>query len=160
MLRPDSTKLNLRQASISEEPYKLTVGDSFFNNLDQDEIEGGELSVEVLVKKYGEGYKLGYSIKGHVSVLCDRCLTEIEYPIDVEDERLIGVEEGCNADEYDEVLTSGKEETEYSLEWPIYEITELSLPMQRVHPDGECDEQATEILRKYSAGREQQEIYQ
>ena len=154
MLRPDSTKLNLRTAATAETPCKLIVEDSFFTNLDQEEIEKGKLSVDVWVKKYGEGYKIKYSIKGVVSVLCDRCLTEIEYPIEVEDERLIGVEESGTTDEYDEVLTSGKEEMEYDLSWSICEIVELSLPMQRVHPEGQCDEKAIEILKLYSAKRD------
>lgn len=154
MLRPDSTKLNLRTASTTESPYRLTVEDSFFSNLDQEEIEGGKLSVEVWVKKHGEGYKIKYSIKGNVAVLCDRCLTEIEYPVEVDDERLVGVEEGCSPEEYDEVLTSGREEMEYDLSWPIYEIVELSLPMQRVHLEGQCDEKATELLKQYSANKD------
>ena len=29
------------------------------------------------------------------------------------------------------------------LDWTIYEIIETSLPLQRVHPEGECNEDMT-----------------
>lgn len=152
MSMPESTKIDLRLAANAEEPYKLTVGEDFFASLDQDEITGGELAVEVEVRRYGKGYKIKYSLQGHVRALCDRCLEEIDYPMEAEDERLVGADEDCRPEDYDEILNSARDEANYSLAWPIYEIAELALPMHRVHPEGECNPQALETLGRYSAG--------
>jgi uncharacterized metal-binding protein YceD (DUF177 family) len=45
-------------------------------------------------------------------------------------------------------------DTGVDIEWNIYEMAELALPIQRVHTDGECDEQMEDVLENYTA-REQ-----
>lgn len=84
-------------------------------------------------------------ITGHVVVACDRCLEDCRIPIDFEGQLLVKFSDEPR--EYDgEVLWLLPGEDEVDLSQYIYESIVLSLPYQRVHPEGECD---PEMLKRF-----------
>lgn len=84
-------------------------------------------------------------ITGHVVVPCDRCLEDCRIPIDFEGRLLVKFSDEPR--EYDgEVLWLLPGEDEVDLSQYIYESIVLSLPYQRVHPEGECD---PEMLKRF-----------
>ena len=81
---------------------------------------------------------LDVRITGHVVVACDRCLEDCRIPVDFEGRLMVRFSE--EEHEYDgEVLWLVPGEDEVDLAQYIYESIVLSLPYQRVHPEGECD---------------------
>ena len=91
------------------------------------------------------------SIKGTLTVECDRCLGELDLPVDVS-ERL-SVKFGSDDSDAQALDEEGREivfvpadDTDLDMRQIIYDYTCLSLPMQRVHAEGECDPEVTRYL--------------
>lgn len=133
----DNLQIDLMAASRKGEVLHFELADDFFSSLDQDEICGGEVLVGLRVRSLADGcYQLDFSIRGYVSVICDRCLDELKREIDVSDS--VKVTE-YDTEDPDVKSMTGKNGL-YDISWDVYEMTELSLPIQRVHPEGECNE--------------------
>lgn len=136
--------------SIEKFPHTecFKIGDEFFADDDKQDIEGGSLDVCVTAKRLGDGFSLDIKTNGEVVVLCDRCLSPLTIKIDTADTIRVKDFDGLEYDDEDLVVLQGRE-TGVDLEWRIYEMTVLALPMQKVHKDGECDERMTAILSNY-----------
>ena len=85
-------------------------------------------------------------ITGEVEVACDRCLENFYTPVDFDGSlvvRFSSEREGYDVDRHtgfdDEILWLSPDTDAIDLSEYLYESIYLSLPMQRVHPDGECD---------------------
>lgn len=145
MANNDIRHIDLFAAARSSEPLKTDLASDFFKELDQEEILGGSLHVEITVaEKAGDYFKLCYAIAGAVKVTCDRCLEEVVYDVDVKDEALVYYGEGEPSN--DEARILPPRTNIYDTSWDIYEMVELALPIQRLHPDGECNPEMLQHL--------------
>ena len=82
----------------------------------------------------------------HVVVECDRCLEDCRVPIDFEGQLVVKFSDEVH--EYDgEVMWMLPGEDRVELAQYIYESIVLSLPYQRVHPEGECNPEMLERFR-------------
>lgn len=137
MVHTDLYKLNLKSLKDGEHRFAYDLDDDYFADIDSD-ISGGEVHAEVICLKRGELHQLHIELEGYVVVACDRCLEEIE--IDVETERDLVVKFGAEyREESEEILIIPEREGVLDLHWLLYEDVALSLPIQRLHQDGECD---------------------
>lgn len=141
-MRSDCTRnVHLAAAANEGKPLEITLDDAFFSALEQDEITGGRVSVSLLVSHVAEYiYKVSVRAEGEVGVQCDRCLDTLTLPVSVEDE--VRIKHGAAAeDDAPDMLYMDVKGQEFDFGWTLYEIIETSLPLNRVHPDGECNEQ-------------------
>ena len=83
-----------------------------------------------------------------VTVLCDRCLEELELPVDTGFKLSVKFGEGAEtADAGDrEIVMIPEGSQELDLSQFVYDYTCISLPMRRVHPEGECNPEALKYL--------------
>ncbi len=126
--------------------YDFTLDNEFFRAFEGSEVTGGDCHAQVLLKRGATTLDLDVKIEGDVIVACDRCLEDCPVAIDFEG-RLI-VKFSAEVGEYDgEILWLSPAESEVDLSQYIYESVVLSLPYQRVHPEGECNE---EMIRKFA----------
>lgn len=149
-----SKKYFVELRSLKKFPHneQFTVSDEFFDE-EKPDIEGGDLNVDVEVRRLGDGYSIDIRLDGTVRVVCDRCLGMLDMPVEAEMQLRAKDDDGLDYDDEDLVLLS-LSDTGVDIEWNIYEMAELALPIQRVHEDGECDEQMEDVLESYTA-REQ-----
>lgn len=142
---------------VGKHNYEFEVNNKFFSAFEGSEIKAGHAIVLVEVDKSVGGLSLEVSIKGEVTVECDRCLEDCRLGVDFEDTLLVRYSETIS--EYDgEVMWISQGETEVNLAQYIYESISLSLPYQKVHPldaDGEptCDE---DMLQRFRIVSEQE----
>lgn len=122
--------------SIGNHDFEFKVDDSFFNAVEGTDILGGEAEVKLRVQKQGNMLVMDFDITGSVRVECDRCLEEVELPVDVESTLQVRFSETENESDGD-IMWLNPAETEISLAQYIYETIYLSLPCQRVHEDDE-----------------------
>ena len=81
---------------------------------------------------------LDVTVDGSVVVECDRCLEECRIPVHYQGRLLVKFSDEVH--EYDgEVMWLLPMEDEIDLKQYIYESIVLSLPYQRVHPEGQCN---------------------
>ena len=125
--------------------FDFKVDNALFEAYGSTDIKDGDLSVGVTLERGESMLSLQTVIRGTVTVACDRCLEDCRIPIDFEGQLLVKFSDEPR--EYDgEVLWLLPGEDEVDLSQYIYESIVLSLPYQRVHPEGECD---PEMLKRF-----------
>lgn len=98
----------------------------FFASFENSEIKDADLDIAVDIDNDEFEIAVECGIQGTVTVICDRCLEDLVLP----------------------VSTSFVEDETLDLNQDIYDFVCLSLPMRRVHPDGECNEETLRYLSK------------
>ena len=118
--------------------FRFEVDKALFEAFESTEIKDGRCEVSVGVDSSEKQLTLDVGITGHVVVECDRCLEDCRVPIDFEGQLVVKFSDEVH--EYDgEVMWMLPGEDRVELAQYIYESIVLSLPYQRVHPEGECD---------------------
>ena len=120
----------------------------FFGNSGNTDILDADLEVGVHVEKALRFFGVDATLKGGVKVLCDRCLEELKLPVDTGFR--LSVKFGGNAETADagdrEIVMVPEGSPELDLAQFVYDYTCISLPMRRVHPEGECNPEALKYL--------------
>ena len=143
-------KLPLKSMPIGTQEFEYHLGGDFFVNMESLDIHGADLDVKLLVTHKSDVYDLEFEIDGEITLLCDRCLDEMQYEV-AEDYHIVVKygEEYC--DDSDEVLIIPENENYLNVAKLIYDTVSLSIPMVHVHEEGECNEMMSEELRKHQA---------
>ncbi len=133
--------------------YDFTLDSTFFDTFQNDEIREGNVDFKVVLQKYERMLLFTFSFNGTVKTICDRCLGEIAVPVEGEEKLCVKFSDTETTDDDDVVFLP---ESAYKIDlaqW-MYEYVVVSMPMQRVHPVGECDK---EMLKYISDERVEQE---
>ena len=144
--------LSLLEEGVSEQHYVLN--DTFFKGLAQDVILGGNVEADVRMLTHGEETQLTLSLRGKVSVPCDRCLEPVEMDVEAEDEVTLRLAD--RSDEDDNAIYVNRREPVFDLGWLLYEETETALPIVCRHQEGECNPQMEELLQAHLCTTEEQ----
>ncbi len=138
MTTNDNLTVGLREVEKAAQTRTLHLADDFFQHLDQEEIVGGDVDVNVSIRPAaGESFRFSYHIKGTVRVICDRCLEEVGLPVDFSE--VVKVCHDDSDEDYGEAVVIPSSQLTYDMSWDIYELIDVNLPLQRIHPDGLCD---------------------
>ena len=124
--------------SVGTHRFDFKIGDRFFEAFEGSEIHRGKADVQVVLNKQSNLLTLDFRIEGEVCVTCDRCLEEFMMPVGYTGTLAVRYSE-TEQESDGEVMWISPAEGEVSLAQYIYESIILSLPYQRVHPEGECD---------------------
>lgn len=140
--------IDLNGLTSGERLWSGALDGKFFVGFGNTEILDADVSVEVGARKTEERVLVDVRMKGSLTVSCDRCLEDLQIP--VESEALLEVRhEGRTetAPEDDrELIFIGVEETELDLSQVVYDYLCLSLPIQRHHEEGRCNPQVLKYL--------------
>ena len=127
--------------------YEYQLDNQFFADLDSFEIQKGKLNVLLSVRRGSGIYQLDFQINGHVVVTCDRCLDEMEQPIECCE--TLKVKFGSEYTEIDDLVVVPEEDGYINVAWFIYEFIALNIPMKHVHPSGKCNKDMVHTLSKH-----------
>ena len=148
-------KIDLKSLTNEVSALDYDLDDSFFEALDGSEVRHGALHVSVSIRKATGFYELQFHTEGIVTVACDRCLDDMEQPIET-DNRLI-VKLGAVNSEEDDVITLSEDEGILDTSWLIYEFVVLAIPIKHVHAPGKCNPAMSQVLEELSADRSSDE---
>ena len=145
--------------------YRWTAGREFFDGFGNSDILDASLEIAAEVEKSGQYIGVDCSIKGTLTVECDRCLGELDLPVDVSerlsvkfgsddsDAQVLDEEGRENAQVLDEegreIVFVPADDTDLDMRQIVYDYACLAMPMQKVHADGECD---PEVVSRLGAG--------
>ncbi len=137
--------------------FEFEVQDSFFEHFEHGLVDKGDVKVAVRLEKRSSFMKLFFDLKGHVQLVCDRCLEN--YLQKVKSSYELFVKFGESEYEDDEIIWVLPEEHKINLAQLIYEYTILSLPMKQVHPDNKKGENGCnkEMLKKIEEHKQREE---
>lgn len=138
--------VNLKEVLRNDNLLTMHLDDAFFQELDQNEITGGDVDVTLKVNAgVRDLYHFNYNMKGQVRVFCDRCLEIVTLPVEFQD--TVDIAHGDPDDDNGETIIIPFSQLTYDTAWDMYELIDVHLPLQRVHPDGECN---PDMLSRFS----------
>ena len=133
----------LNGLTAGENMFSWQAGKEFFESFENTEILDAHLDAGVRVEKSGRYIGVDCDVRGEVTVECDRCLDELDMPVDVEIR--LSVKYGSEESSEDpqsgerEVIFVPETDAELDMSQIIYDYVCLSLPMQRTHVSGDCN---------------------
>ncbi len=140
----------LNGLTAGENNFFWQAGKEFFDSFENSEILDAQLDIEVRVEKSGRYIGVDCYVSGKVVVECDRCLEELVMPVDLDVKLSVKFGEAEASDESQdgerEVIFLPVDNTELDIMQVVYDYVCLSLPLQRVHEDGDCNPEALKYL--------------
>ena len=127
---------------------EFNLDDEFFRALDGSQLEHGALHVSVSIRKMTGFFDLQFHTVGSVIVCCDRCLDDMEQPIEADNHLVAKL--GDTYSEDDDTVTVDESEGMLNLSWFIYEFIMLAIPIKHVHAPGKCNSAMTQKLEELS----------
>ena len=153
MLSLETLKIDL--TAMREDSLELSclLDDSFFQSLDDAEIQSGKVNATLSIRKAATGeFALALKIEGSVTVQCDLCLDDMDQPVSGESSFVVKLGEVTEAED-DDVIVVDENEGILDTSWLIYETIALAIPIKHVHAPGKCNDAMTKKLEELSATR-------
>lgn len=143
--------------ALGNHSYRFEVDDDFFADRDYSEVRQGHVIVKTDVERSETMLSLNFDLKGSVRVVCDRCDEMFDLPIADKQEFFLklGTE---TKEEAENVIVLPVTQREFDLSDLVYEFIILALPMQRVHPEGQCNGEMLEYLSEHEAFVEEDDV--
>jgi len=141
--------IRFKGLSNDEHSFRFEIGDSFFQLFENAEIEHGNLIAEVLLDKQPSCMQISVNINGTVDIACDRCLDKLILPISAGGELAVRFGKDDSLTAADDLLVLDLSDTEIDLSQYIYDSIIVALPLQRVHPDGQCNPEMVKKLQNF-----------
>lgn len=121
--------VNLSATGVRD--FSAVADKQFFENFGNSEILDADVKVDAKIRNRGTGVDVDCVISGKVTVPCDLCLE----PLD------IAIETGFQ----ESYIPEGEE---LDLSQDVYDYVCTALPLHRVHPEGECNEDTIKFLSR------------
>ncbi len=123
----------------------------FFESFEYSEIKEGKVHVIMSMEKQNRMMIFIFNIKGYVKLPCDRCLDELDFPVEGNERLIVKFGEEWK-EETEEILIIPEKESSIDVSDFIYEYIMLLLPYKRVHTDeSECNKDVVDKLSQHAA---------
>ena len=144
-------KLPLKTMAPGTHTFEYHLSKTFFNNMESEDVHDADLNVNLTVEYKADVYSLNFEIEGIVTLICDRCLDDLEFPIDTTYHINVKYGEDYN-DDSDDLLVIPESDNYLNVAYMIYDTVALAIPIKHVHPLGKCNRQISAMLKKHRAG--------
>lgn len=149
----DALKLKIKSLPFGTHAVECHVDESFFNIDEQTEVRRADVDVTLVVTRKSENtYRLEISCHGTVTTSCDRCLDDLDLP--VETDYCLTVEQmGTELDDSnDELLIVPSDWRELDAAPLVRDTVLLALPMTHCHEsEEECNADMLAALDRHLA---------
>lgn len=125
--------------------YQFTLDDAFFEGFENDELKGGNVKIEAELERLEHTLMFTFTLEGELTTWCDRCLGEMTVPVEGEERLCVRFSDEEQSDDED-VAVLPENAFEIDLRQWLYEYAAVRLPMQHMHPEGECDPAMTSLI--------------
>lgn len=140
--------ISVNGLALGRTAFCQSADKEFFAKFENEEILDADLKVDIEAFKDAEKVDFEVAINGSLIVACDRCMSPVAMPVDVDAVfrlQLKGNGSAAPEDAPEEVfLPQGSDQLDLGQE--IYDYSLLALPLQRFHSEGECDPAALACL--------------
>ncbi len=133
-------RIQINGISEGENHYGFDIDRELFDRFPEEEIQEAKASAKVVLNKRPNVTELEISIKGFVSLTCDRCLAVFNYNFDLVETAILK-QATKNQDNEINIIIFEPEKGEIELDQYFYDMIMTALPIQRVHENTEeCDQ--------------------
>ncbi len=144
-------KLPLKSMAPGTHQFEYRLGKTFFNNMENEDIHDADLRVALTVVYKADVYELDFAVEGTLTLICDRCLDDLEFPVDTTYHINVKYGDDYN-DDSDTLLVIPESDNYLNVAYMIYDTVALTIPIKHVHPLGKCNRQMSAMLKKHRAG--------
>ena len=139
--------INLKDLQSDSQVIEYTLDDNYFQKIDSPEVKKGNVTATVTVKKKNNLFELSFLLKGFVQIPCNRCLDDMEQPIEYKEK--LQVKFGNRFSEEDDTVIVPEADGGINIAWFLYEFIVLDIPIKHVHAPGECNKTMMTKLKKH-----------
>lgn len=135
---------------VGSQEFDYQIDKQFFVNMEDMDVRNADVKVHLVVEHKNDYYDMQFTITGEVIVACDRCLDDLELPIDTKYHIIVkyGDDYRDDSDEYMEIPYS---DNDINVSYMIHDTIALAIPIKHVHPAGKCNRAMSSILKKHRA---------
>jgi len=151
-------KIDIADLSLGEREYQFEFNDELFNNFENSIAEKGCGIIKIVLNKTESFIELSLHISGIIELSCDRSLDLFDFPIDTRQEVIIkfGDEPDLVEDEED-ILFITWNTPSINVAQLIYEYISMEIPMKRLHPRfQENDDKNDELIYSSEVNSEEE----
>lgn len=145
-------KLPLKSLPVGRHEMHYYLGKQFFANMESTDVREADIEVSLTLDHRNDFYDLTFKLDGVVTVLCDRCLDEMELPINTGYHIVVRYGDRYN-DDSDESLEIPDSENYLNVAYMLNDTVALAIPIKHVHPLGKCNRTMSALLKKHRGGR-------
>ena len=131
--------IDLSRLPLGTHKFDIQLDNEFFASLEKSEILSGKVASVATLNLREEDYSLRIAVHGTVDVVCDRCLEPMT--VEINDEQEIFSE-----DEEKDPMVNDKM---VNLQWLVYEIVSINIPLVHCHQPGGCNPQMDLLLQSH-----------
>lgn len=146
-----SYKLPLNVLTPDIQEFDYCLDSSFFNTEESADVREASIDVRLKACRKAAGLaELDFSCKGTLTLPCDRCLSDMELPVD--ETYHLSVKSGEEFDDSrDGVLVIPEHWRELDIAPLMRDTVLLAIPIRHVHPEGQCNGQMLAALHEHQA---------
>jgi uncharacterized metal-binding protein YceD (DUF177 family) len=145
----DLYKVDLKGMREDVLQHEYLLDNQFFTNIGGEDVPKGKVRAELTVTKIAGAFSLSFKLNGLVVIPCDRCLDDMDHPIDTTDRLIVKLGKDY-AEESDEIVVIPETEGVINLAWFLYEFIALAIPIKHTHAPGKCNKQMSAQLKKHT----------
>lgn len=143
--------IQIKGLQIGKHNYEFPINGAFFKNFENTQIKAANLNAHVELEKGSGWMKINCDILGEVTVECDRCLEDMEIPMDFTTSVAVKFAKTNSDPMDDEFIIIDPTEGELDLSQFLYDYICINLPLQRVHEPGKCNPVMIKKLQEIEA---------
>lgn len=125
--------VNIVGLSNKEHHFFYEFGSEFFRKYGTDLLAEGTFRADVLLNKHETFIEVEFKIKGIARLTCDRSLEPFDYPIETENKIVFKYGEEYQ-EMTDEIVVIPRDTASLELGQYIYEFISLAVPLKKLHP--------------------------
>ncbi|MEJ2594149.1 MAG: DUF177 domain-containing protein [bacterium] len=144
----DAFIIPFKGLDVGNHRYDFEIGKTFFEHFAYFETDKGEISLRLDLEKETNLMVLRFALEGYMTLACDRCLAEFDFPVKGEFRLIVKFGDSFQ-EESDEIIVIPSTDSRLDISQYIFEFINLLLPIQKTHPDiAQCDKKMVEKLAK------------
>ena len=148
--------VNIVGLSFSKHEVDFDLGVSFFKQYGTDVVSEGSLKAQIELDKHETFIEATFKIEGTLQLTCDRSLETFTFPLNI-NEKLVYKYGDEDREISEDVMMIHRDTATLDLGQPMYEFIVLAVPMKKLHPrfqDEEESEDDAEGKLVYSSSSE------
>lgn len=154
----DLYKIDLKGIQQDIQKYEYLLDNTFFTNIDSEEFQKGKVKSVVTITKIGDMYNLSFLFDGIIKIPCDRCLDDMDLPVNSEAKLIVKLGKEY-AEEGDDTVIIPEQEGIINISWFLFEFIALTIPIKHSHGPGKCNKQMSSKLKKHLVKSEDDEDF-
>jgi uncharacterized protein len=132
--------INIVGLSFAKHEFDFDLGSGFFKQYGIDVVSEGSLQAQLELDKHETFLEVTFKIKGTLQLTCDRSLEDFAFPLNI-NEKLMYKYGDEDREISEDVLMIHRDTATLDVGQPMYEFIVLAVPMKKLHPRFQDEEE-------------------